>query len=521
MLMLMVCANCLLAADAPPAEVPCNNDWSGFPVGSWIEASYYNRGDPEYKAKDREETLRMYLTDIGADGGVTMNTFSKADKKWVRHLYRSGTQTGAVVNLNGWRNYGDREHIIYDGKSVKKYVDDIQWKEEKLPDEVLEIGGKRVQCQVREWKSTEGEHQKLRFWFGKDVKLPMHMDRFGGHVLTLCVDPQVVKIVWYAKDDDASPSSTSRLVSFAEPLTVAGKERQFPVWVSDLQFGQSRAENKIWLSDELPGRRMKNEIRRKDDGTLLQSTTVQSFHVQAKPRTPADVGLKATGWTGFQVGTRVTYSLTQKPAGDKPADKPRVWTVTYLGVCDDGYPILQTKQVEGPSAGIETMVLEMPWPELIEINASLKTSKEGVQKIAAAEFPTILNIYDMKDEWDRPWQAALLLAKEPLKLPRRDFSCWFVESTLSENTLGASALVDGQSLARKVVAIDEEIAIAGQTVKCVKEEEALKSPTRERHAVYWHSLQIPGSLVKSVVETKGKSDSGTTTKEVTSIELGK
>jgi hypothetical protein len=142
-----------------------------------------------------------------------------------------------------------------------------------------------------------------------------------------------------------------------------------------------------------------------------------------------------------------------------------------------------------------------------------------VLKLPGGELPLTLKTFRCKDEWDRPWQAALGTAPG-VDLPRRTFDSWFVDATLSPNTVTAAAIVSGQLLIRRVVAMEDVVTVGERQVKCVKEEEHLRSPNRTHVSTIWHSHEVPGALVKKVDKITDNGKEYETSRELTAFDPG-
>ncbi len=486
-------ANCGEEPARPEIRPPVNNEYSGFPVGSWATTHDFQEAMPDILMERIDRQNKMVISEVRANGEVEFQTFYLADKKWVRHLYSSASGTSARVTLGEWVPSPDRERIVHDGKAMKKQVDPEGWTETHLPDEQVKIGEKLVDCTVRQWIPRTGKAPvSLRLWFGKDVRVPVHTERFGTQGTSVLAAPDVVKMEWSEDVEGKKRIYGGALISLSERREVDGKPYDCAVWESSTQWGKQDAVVRKWLHDSVPGRCMKREVRRKDTGGLLSGTEVTGFGFLAAPLPPDKVKAQPGPWTSFAVGDSAEYLRTESA---KP-DQKSTWRRTYLGLNQDGYAIIKTECLEGEDAGITTDRLEIPWPDIREQDVKVKEEKDGPITVGGRKLDVTRSRYNCKDEWNRPWEATLITCKT-VKLPFRDFSNWFVDASMGPDTLFAGAMVANQVLTRKVVSLEETLKVGDKEVKCIKEEEATWVKGQVSKRTYWSSMDIPGHFVKS------------------------
>lgn len=467
---------------------PENNEYSGFPIGSWIEkAGFYVA--PGGLREDFQ--LRLCLTDLHPDGSFSMEGFTRNGERWIRNEYRTGTETGALIDLDGWQ-VTPREHIIWEKDGPRKYVEIQGWERVLLPDEDLRIGERLIRCQVHEWTSgSAATRARLRIWFGNDVHVPRHIEGFGSRALTLYTSPQIVRFEW----EQGGVRSVREALALDEPYMVNGKTMKCVRW-SSTSADQTQIS---WFSDAVPGRLLKTQGFNTKTNAHIHESYLVNFHVQTMPLDPTNMKLEPGPWHTFRVGAWVKLRIMDKRHRDQPDS---VVKLTYRGVNSKGFPILMKEYLAGENAGVITCEMPMPYPEINDIRSHLDKESRTSIRIGRKEFGRVEKMYNCKSMWDNEWKAVIGICEE-LRLPWRKFADWIVELSLGEHVVSAATKVEDTVLARKVDAFDEKIKIGSRNVSCLKESEHLSSPNQARTTEYWHSLDVPGHLVKSISSPDG------------------
>lgn len=473
--------------------IPSNNNWSGFSVGSWIEVERFQTSGAEPKKVSRE---KMILFSFDPAGPAELESFAFEDGKWVRHEFSSNSMSGNIVSLDGMVPLPDRdkEKIIASKDGVNTYTESAGWKMESLPDETLEIDGRKLVCKIRQWTSAGDKRtQVLKGWFNETVSVPQHLESFGPYQLTVCTTPNILKLEWSL--NGAKPMVASAL-SLNEKVTVDGAAIECVKWRSGARGGTMTS----WFSDAVPGRTVKYESV---EGATEFGETLQRFRKFEKPLSPKDVKPIPSAWSDFAVGSWVehTESSTRK---DSPAE--RHIRTKLLGFTEDGYPYLESTHVAGPYQGRVINALEIPMSTIEGKRVTLKNKRPFAYKhIVPLVFACDAYEFDCKDQWKRSWNAGLV-KQNGENLPLRHLRSWFVTATLDPETLLVIAEVSGQTLVRQVVSKDDVVAIGDRKIRCVKETESLESPRVHRKGLYRTSREVPGHTVSYALDDEDGKD---------------
>jgi hypothetical protein len=493
---------------------PHNNEWSGFPVGSWLEQEYTYDPGPGRPGAKRGARIKLFVSEVSANGGVSMQTFSWKAGKWVRNLHTNASGTGVRVTLDGWLPSGQEERTVYDGKEIKTYREPVDWTESKLPDEKLTLGGREVACKVRVWtRGTGAEKQVLKLWFGSGVKIPGRMMNFGRHDLEMLGAPDLVKANWRKGGD----WYRGAVASFAESEKIDGRDYRCVLWESSWSEGGKEKRGRWWLHSDIPGREARTEVYDMPGDRLRLAEKTLRFRVLKQPLAPGAVKakLKPGSWTGFPVDSSAQYTRVKGVSGNETQS----WRVWYRGVSDEGYPILERYEIEGPDAGVIISSMQMPLPRIREQDVKVREELKISVEISGRKIPCAELRYSCRDPWGRPWKA-VTRTTDRLKLPIRAFDSWFVDATLGPDVIYARAVVGGQTLTSQVTGIDRIVEVGSEKIKCFQEQEVLESSGMTQTTTTWRSARIPGNLVKSISVTDRKGRKQLTVTKLTDFARG-
>lgn len=480
---------------------PMNNGWGGFPVGSWIDEECIDFVD----GKKTTTRLKQFLTDVRPDGSVSMQSFRQVNNRWIRNDYFSGSGTGARATLDGWKSNPTAEHIVYDGGKIKKITEQDDWKGEKKDDEELRIGEKVVPCKVWEWSRGVGAEQlRLKVWFGSGFQKPRHLEFLGNDVLTLCVEPEVVQIAW---KKGIAEAAISHAVAIDEKLEVDGKSLKCIVW----KTRATGMDQTYWLCNEIPGGVAKRERRRAGGNEMVGGETAVAYFVASEILPPDAVKKKFGPWTTSSPGAWVERS---EQSSTDNHDNKSVVREKFLGVTSDGYAVIEQTYLSGANAGIVTKSLSMPLPEIAELDVRLDKEVATPLKVGLAELAQTEKMYFGKDQWGRAWKAAVGTCPA-VSVPQRAFDNSLIYASLGENTVSASVVFQNSLLSRRIVDLKDEVLIGDKKIKCIKEEEVLKSGDKSLESLIWYSFEVPGGLVRCV--SQRPSYDGTTNKSTSEV----
>ncbi len=472
------------AAEAKPEakHPPSNNQWSGFPVGSWTDEEAISTQD----GKTTSRRMKLMVTGIAANGAVSMQNFRQSDNHWIREDYASNSGTGARITPAGFLANPDAEQIIFEDGKVQKFVQLAEWKGEKKDDEDLKIGTQTVHCQVWVWTNGTGENQaSVTLWRGAKVHVPGHLEFFGHSELTLYPEPDVVQVIW--KKGSAAPV-TGRADSLDETLKIGDKTIACVTWKTTAA-GMNQT---YWLSDEIPGRKAKCERRKAGSDQIVGGETVVDFKVGGDPLPPDQVKSKVGAWAGAAMG-----AWTEQISKNLTSGKSVKSRQTLLGFTPDGYAVLEHMELGDTASGVATTSLDLPPPEVTDMNAKLQTERASTMKVAAAEISCADKTYSGQDQWARPWKVTVGSCPA-VTLPERYLDSQLMVIRLGKQTV--SLAVDAQrcSIVRRVVDLNDVVQIGGKPVKCVKEEQILRGGENAFQSTFWYSLEVPGGFVKSL-----------------------
>ena len=231
---------------------PVRNPWAGFPDGSFAVIESVTTNDGKTTTEKQRFTVQ-----IEKDGGVT-------------HLVSKEEKDPSIF-------FEVRHH-------TPGNAPDKSWGTTSKPKPAeLTLGGKKLACEITDYvHRDEGRRVEVRarVWRTRDLKVPYREIKRDGADIAL--DTDVVRFEMTSKTAEGSQKFTFAIVDPAAKITVGGKELpcQLEEGAAEESMGGQtlKATVRRWLTDAIPGRVARQEIRGEANGKKMERTeTVLSW----------------------------------------------------------------------------------------------------------------------------------------------------------------------------------------------------------------------------------------------------
>src|SRR5688572_145497 len=251
-----------LVQDKPPVR----NTWAGFPDGSWVVIETAESADDKTSKKKHR-----FEVDHLADGAIVCQINEESDVPAIFF----------------------EERTIQHGRGVEE---DFAASTAKA--ETLEIGGRKIACASVSFQGKESDadgRKDATLWTTKELKVPYRewdpaeltvtpgrIVHSGG--LAIALDPNVLRYSMSRHEGTGSEIHKFRIVELDHKLKVADREIACAVEEGSIEEKSSKGATVItfkrWLSDAVPGRVVRSEMRGEVRGVKVERIRqVVSFKV--------------------------------------------------------------------------------------------------------------------------------------------------------------------------------------------------------------------------------------------------
>lgn len=467
--------------------------YGDFPVGTWWD---YTDAWPRPDGGGREIRLLSIVSRNQADGGIAMCNWQRAGETWEVRGHRAGASPSDVVTRTDWLPRNDGQRIIADRQGIVTKDPDPRWQRIEAVPEHLKLAGRDLVTQRHTWRMTctDGAWKELTLWHADGIPDCRQGVRYGRHDLDILLPADAVQARFRMGKGKATTWTTlGGVTAFGVTEAVPGVPAAACVVWRDRDAGPEGvqfSERVLWPG--VPGGIVREDRTAETGGAVARRYRLLGCGISAGATPPPSGRIAAGVWTGSAVGDWVRL-LTTDAGGAVTADETR----RVLGVDRMGSPHLAViDHLHGDRADEEIVHQLAPILGPGRLHKQVEQVERRIPFGNRAEEAVQLCTYRLTDEWNRP--GDLLLGEiATWKLPWRSFG----GGTGGDNLLGPTVVLavseyNGGSYERRVLILDEAVAVGDRHIACVHETEVYRAGRIERRSEILTSTAVPGGIVQ-------------------------